>query len=398
MNSFIKKILLFGLFGLLIFAPAARGAVRVWSTSVVLIVEAFLIFLWLWRANNNGACFFKRTKLDYPILIFAILAVTSFIFSSYKHDSFYALIKLFGYIGIYYLVVNEFDHGMRKKIAWLIISIGTAISVYGILQYFGILGHGWWFPREFLASTYVNHNHLAGYLELAIPLAIVMLIRVRLITAPFLVIMTTAFILAQSRGAWFSLSVSLVAMIALFIKGGSIKRKNIIVILLLIAMAVSFVFFGKGILTERLSLLSAPEEIDSSAYTRFLIWQGTVNLIAHNPLIGCGIGDFIWAFSRFRPEGLNVQANFVHNDYLEMAAEMGILAPIIFIWMIILVISCVMKKDKVDPLKIGCATGILSLSIHGLVDFNFHIPANMLLFVIYVAIVMSTSREHEERR
>ena len=136
MNSHIKNVLLFGLSLLLIFAPVARGAVRIWSMSIVLLVEAFLIFLWLWCANNSDTYSFKRTKLDYTILAFAILAIASFIFSIYKHDSFYALIKLFGYIGIYYLIVNEFDHDMRKKLAWFIIFIGTTISAYGILQYF----------------------------------------------------------------------------------------------------------------------------------------------------------------------------------------------------------------------------------------------------------------------
>ncbi|MDD5681457.1 MAG: O-antigen ligase family protein [Candidatus Omnitrophica bacterium] len=398
MNSVIRKILLFSLSGLLIFAPAARGAVRVWSTSVVLLVEAFLIFLWLWRANNSGAYSFKRTKLDYPILIFAILAVASFIFSSYKHDSFYALIKLFGYIGIYYLVVNEFDHDMRKKLAWLIISIGSVLSAYGILQYFGILGHGWWFPREFLASTYVNHNHLAGYLELAIPLAIAMLVRVKLITAPFLVIMITAFILAQSRGAWLSLSVSLIAMVALFVKKGSIKRKNLIVLILLLAIVVSFLFFARGVISDRLSSTSTVQEYDTSTATRLLIWRGTADLIKHNPLIGCGIGDYVWAFPRFRPEGLNVQANFAHNDYLQAAAEMGILAPLLMVWIFCTIMYSVIRQDKIDLVRIGCATGILSLFLHGMVDFNFHIPANMLLFTVYVAIVMSVLHKPEERR
>lgn len=391
MNSCIKNILLFGLSLLLIFAPIARGAVRIWSASIILLVETVLIFLWLWRANNSDTYFFKRTKLDHPILIFTILAAISFIFSVYKHDSFYALIKLFGYIGIYYLVVNEFDHDMRKILAWLIISIGTMLSAYGILQYLGLLNHVWWLPQEFLAATYVNHNHFAGYLEMVIPLAIVMLVRGKLIAVPFLTIITTAFILAQSRGAWFSLSISLAAMTALFIKKISIKRKNLIVVLLLIVVVGSFVFFGKEVIAERLSSLSGMDETETSAYTRVLIWQGTVKLIVHNPLIGCGIGDFAWAFPRFRPEGLNIQANFAHNDYLEMATEMGILAPIIFVWMIVIMIYATAKRDRVDFLRIGCAAGILSLSLHGLVDFNFHIPANMLLFTIYAAIVMSPS-------
>ena len=45
---------------------------------------------------------------------------------------------------------------------------------------------------------------------------------------------------------------------------------------------------------------------------------------------GTGIGTFIWAFSAYRPEGLQAQANFAHNDYLHMASEMGV-ASLVFL-------------------------------------------------------------------
>jgi len=41
---------------------------------------------------------------------------------------------------------------------------------------------------------------------------------------------------------------------------------------------------------------------------------------------------------------------------------------------------------------LGCAIGVLSMALHGLVDFNFHIPANMILFTIYAAIIMAEGK------
>jgi O-antigen ligase len=399
-----KSFFLFMLSAILIFSPLARGAVRIWSISIVLLTEVFIIFLWLWRANNTNGYSFKRTKLDYPILALTILAIVSFIFSVYKHDSFYALLMLLGYIGIYHVIVNEFDHHRKRTLIWLIVSIGTVISGYGILQYFNIIGHSWWFPQQFLSSTYVNHNHFAGYLELVMPLAISMLIgakishmNFKLILVPMLVIMFFAFILAQSRGAWFSMTISLFVMALLFLKRGDNRLRNIILLVMIFAIAVTFIMFGKDVVSERLTSLTGPEGLEPSAETRFKIWRGTIDMIIHNPLIGCGIGDFIWVFPRYRPEGLDVTANFAHNDYLQAAAEMGLLAPLILLWMFVIVSFAVIKKEHMDPIKIGCAAGMLSLCIHGFVDFNFHIPANMLLFTVYAAIVMSTSRGYEEK-
>ncbi|MCM8760959.1 MAG: hypothetical protein NC933_02320, partial [Candidatus Omnitrophica bacterium] len=45
-------------------------------------------------------------SLDIPIAVLALLATTSFAFSIYKHDSFYALLRLFAYIGLYYVIMN----------------------------------------------------------------------------------------------------------------------------------------------------------------------------------------------------------------------------------------------------------------------------------------------------
>jgi hypothetical protein len=52
-----------------------------------------------------------------------------------------------------------------------------------------------------------------------------------------------------------------------------------------------------------------------------------------------------------------------------------------------LVIRKGLIKNNYNTVKLGCAVGILSLTLHGLVDFNFHILANMLLFVIYMAFI-----------
>ncbi|NQT23036.1 MAG: O-antigen ligase family protein, partial [Candidatus Omnitrophica bacterium] len=127
-------------------------------------------------------------------------------------------------------------------------------------------------------------------------------------------------------------------------------------------------------------------------FMRLKIWDGTTNLILHNPLIGTGIGTFVWALPGYRPEGLNVRARFAHNDYLHMPAEMGFLALPLMILILLRVIGTGLgyykKEGRIDELKLGCAIGILSLSLHGFIDFNFHIPANMILVCIYAGIVM----------
>ena len=387
-----------GLAAILIFTPIARGAVRVWSITPVLLIESFLLLLWLWRVNNDPVYRFKKTRLDLPVILFAILAAVSFIFSIYRHDSFYALLRLFGYIGIYYIVVNEFDHNMRRRIIWLVISLGSALSVYGLLQYFGLFSHFWWYPEEFLAATFVNHNHFAGYLELIMPLAAVMVFNRkgnRTILSASLVIMITAFILTQSRGAWVSLLVSLSVMGFIFMRNTVLNKKAVIIFLLVLIALFSLVYFARDVIFHRMDTVSEiAHGKEASVESRLQMWQGALRLVREDPVVGTGIGTFIWAFPRYRPEGFYALANFTHNDYLNMASEMGIAAPFLMIWIFAIIIKAgfLKKNNELNPYAFGCAIGMLSLSIHGLTDFNFHIPSNMLLFSVWAGIVMRENR------
>lgn len=394
-RSVYKYFLFATIAAIIIFAPVARGAVRIWSVSVVQIAACAAIFAWLYKAVNTDNYKIERTRIDLPVSLFLVLAAVSTVFSIYRHDSIFALFALFVYAGIYYLLVNEFDRQMMTRLLLTAAYLGGALSLYGILQYLGFLGHPWWFPQRFLSATYVNHNHFACFLELTAPLAAAFL-AMRLIGSPIVkallaasfVFMVSAFILAQSRGAWISLAVSVIVIGILSIGGRRFNARNILIIL----FAVMIVFFLASAGRELISLRMKEAFIFNgdavTQETRFKIWKGAVGIIRENPIVGTGIGTFVWAFPSFRPPALAVQANAAHNDYLEMAADMGVAAPLIFVWIISTILSTAIRKGREDPLRWACATGVLSMSLHGIVDFNFHIPANVFIFILLSAYIM----------
>lgn len=401
-ENFYKRVLWYGMAFLAVFTPIAVGGMRIWSITPVLLAELAVIFIWLWKTNNSDGHRFKKTAIDIPIFILLILAAISFVFAKYRHDSFFTLLRLFGYIGIYYVIVNEFDHAIRKGILNVVISVAASLSLFGILQYMGILGHSWWNPKEFLAATYVNHNHFAGYIELVIPttISIIMGFRTastrreandawRRIGLPIaLVVMISAFIIAQSRGAWFSLSISLFMMFAISGKKYLGSKKNLLILILIISAIMVFAYFARDMISERLETVTMPKTSDMSFGMRLAIWRGAADMIKNNILIGTGIGTFDYAFNRYRPRKLNsIRAEFAHNEYLHIASEMGVLAVFIMIWIFGTVVIKGLKSG--NPYALGCSAGILSLALHGLVDFNFHIPANMILFSVWCGIIMS---------
>ncbi|MBN2190235.1 MAG: O-antigen ligase family protein [Candidatus Aureabacteria bacterium] len=397
-------ILYLGLTFLVVFPPVARGgSVRIWSITPVLLVIVLLVFLWLMRVVNSDVTLNVSgcpSVLNIAILCFTLLAAISFYFSIYKHDSFYALLRLLCYAGLFYLIIGNYSRPLRRYLTAVIILTATGLSIYGLLQYFGLFPHNWWGPPAFLASTYVNHNHFSGYLELAIPLTLGVVIRyknikpaTKLFIFEALVIMAATFIFARSRGAWTGLSFALLFMMMVLAKRGKFRIRYVAIILISVLIVFSVIFAGHYRDSAVAERSGNPEDIsvsdtgEASMKARFIMWKGTFDMIKANPVVGTGIGTYMWGFSRYRPEGFNSRANFAHNDYLHLTAEMGVVA--LPLMLIILGIIIYKGFTSMNPVIIGCAAGILSLSIHGLVDFNFHIPANMIIFIIYMAFIMA---------
>lgn len=404
-----------GLIAVMVFSPLARGTVEIWSITPVELGIFLLVFIWLWRASNREGKFIK-TRIDLPIWLFIGLAAVSFVFSIYKYVSFLDMMRLFMYVGVFYLVVNNFDRAMSLRLAITVIVMAAAMSVFGLAQYFLGVDNSWWRPENFLASTYVNHNHFAGYLEMAMPLTVAftlalkkdkvsskskfMMLRIGLILS--LVFMLVALLLAQSRGAWLSLTISLIVMNIILVKRRVLPKWALYIFLFIIFVAVAYILGGTDDVAYR---FRSVEQINNESFLggREKIWKGSIKMIADNPIIGTGIGTFVWGLPQYRPEGLKSRAHYAHNDYLHMMAEMGILALPLMLWMIFVVVSTGFRwydsnnshKNSLgltEAVVLGSAVGILSLSLHGLVDFNFHIPANMLVVSIMSGIIMRRAK------
>jgi len=406
-KSVYKKILWFGIALILVFSPLARGGIALWAITPVQAIVACLVFAWLWRFNNEKKRFI-RTRLDLPLVLFFILAVVSFVISDYKYASALEAARLLTIGGIFYLGVNNFRRSMSLKIVTLVIAVAAGASLFGLAQYFLGLQHSWWRPARFLAATYVNHNHFAGYLELATPLAIGLFFGIRrddvssdfkfksykLGLAISLVVMILALIFSQSRGAWISLLASLLVMNIVLIKRKVLKKQSLIFFFLIFILLAAFIIGGYDSVAKRAESLEDVRE-ENALNFRMKIWQGTASMIKDNFLTGTGIGTFVWRFPAYRPTRMRTRTYYAHNEYLHMMAEMGVLALPVMLWIIAIVIGSGLRirRDSrlTEGMVLGAAIGILSLALHGLIDFNFHIPANMIVVSCLAGIIMRRS-------
>ena len=80
--------------------------------------------------------------------------------------------------------------------------------------------------------------------------------------------------------------------------------------------------------------------------------------------------------------------NHLHNDYVEVMAETGLIGSIWALLFLLLLFWFARPRSEVqkDPfhqaVRMGAVVGCAGLLVHSLVDFNFHIPSNALLFFL----------------
>ena len=394
--------LLLGL--ILIFAPLLRGAVMPQVFIPIYIVVLTALLLGIFKVFSSKEVIVRRTSLDIPLLFMLIVYAAAMINSRYVYGSIMELARLMILAGIFYTVINfvREEQDIKKILNLVLISAGL-IALAGIMQYMGAVNKSWWDNSRFLSAAFVNHNHFAGYMELAIPLSIGMVLLERDLAkkafyAYIFLILTTAFLLSMSRGGWLSLSISLAFMAVVIFKRG---RTRLIILMTVLFLATLTIFvFNTVDLSLLFRRISSYRELDFSG--RLEIWKGTLDMIKGHPFLGAGPGTFIYNFPRYRPAGLNMLINYSHNDYLQVASETGIAglgAMVFIIWGIVkkgLNTHYTAKTPFKVWVSISIVTGILAMAIHGIGDFNFYIPSNAILFTVFSALIFNINSVKEK--
>jgi O-antigen ligase len=343
------------------------------------------------------------TPLDLPFLILIILSILSTFFSLHFRTSFWATTLLLTYIVIFYLLIHTIQtRSQLRHLIYLIIGIAVFLSIFGFFKRAGINPFPWWdytdLPQRVrLTATFGNPDHLAGYMEMAIPLLLGLFL-FRYMTAKrfLLVFMTflllTALILTLSRGAWFGMLTGLLFMAICLLFDRYFTHKRLIIGLMGGTLAVALIVLASTPVVERI-LTMTEDGIGPNLQTRMRVWSCTTDVIAEYPLIGTGPGTYALSFIKYQPAGLTTQFTMAHNDYLHFVSEAGLPLIAIIAWMIIALYRKGFQKLKnpsrlVRGTTLGAMSGITAILVHSFVDFNLHIPSNALLFTVLAALVV----------
>jgi len=322
-----------------------------------------------------------------------------------------------------------------EKIRTLILAlvgVGSFEAFYGLFEYWSGRQNIFWYKKvyylEEVTGTYINHNHFAGLMELTIPLTIAVFTieysrhfvggKTRFLSilkglsvgtscklAGLLIatgVMFVALVLSKSRVGLVASIFSLVVMVGLVQrKRRSHSRVLLTAIGLILITGLAALRFDRGPI-ERFAWWQDEAQI------RFNLWKDSIKIVLDFPLLGRGLGTFREVIPYYRSQLDFVKISdapqgafwhHAHNDYLQLLIECGVVGFLIMAWGLTRtarhLLSGLARATDPEIATMGYAliAGMTALLIHSFSDFNFHIPANALIFSVLLGLCLVLAKE-----
>jgi O-antigen ligase len=295
-----------------------------------------------------------------------------------------------------------------RGIAWL----GLALSCVAIAQRAAGANrmYGLWAPIETGATPYgpfVNRNHAATWLLMAIPLSLgYLLARLRQSDAPrharvsaasidsrtvWLLVSASAMVLALALSLSRSGILALPLALALTLAGArrrfdSVKRRWLAAAAVVGALAVA-TFADVGAVVMRFS-----EAVTPGSTGRLAIWRDTMRLVADGWLTGSGAGTYELAMRAYQTGERTYYYNQAHNHYLQVAAEGGLLLIVPVLVSLVALAALARRRLHADRsgvfwIRSGAAAGLAGVAVQSMWETGLALPANALLAAVSAAIL-----------
>ncbi len=293
-------------------------------------------------------------------------------------------------VGLYVASLDFSDDAIREKIDSAILWASLAAGIYGALQKFGLDFIAWgmeWPGRP--ASTFGNPNFAAGWWVMIVPFFAGRFFAQKenrwgsgLVAALGLLNLFWG----RTLGAWAALAVAIAIVGGVWIAGKKLNIKKIVSLPILIVLGAAAFGTAFWISAQRM-----PDH--QSIQERILKWRTAERIIADHPLTGVGAGNVKVHFALYQAEVsrsmnrslIGTSESNVHNEYLQITAETGLIGLIAFISIFAVWFYRRAKDADLDAQDIGVSASVLSFLFYSVTNFPFRITPNACLLIYLLA-------------
>lgn len=323
-----------------------------------------------------------------------------------------SLLMLIPTLAVFLSAVSLPDQ-LVKRLVYVFLLMASVQGVLGLIQYasddlffvFGMDYHG-----RMAQGMYVNRDHFAALMEMALPMALALMLYSVGRTA------------IDRRNGGFGSSVNrvvLFAFVALVIFLAAVfsrSRTGVLLVLLLVLLssvvfsrhlggkqsvgwASVFAVIAGGVamsvgLIPVLNRFIAQDPLEDG---RWPIFETTLTVIREFFPLGSGPGTYAEMYRAFQPAEQAFFANHAHNDYLELLVEMGAAGAFIIAGFLIVYFYGWLRLRKnswnrMRFLQVAAGLSIFAILLHSLLDFNLHTPANFVVFAFLCGVFFRTGK------
>ncbi|MDO8240573.1 MAG: O-antigen ligase family protein [Candidatus Moranbacteria bacterium] len=302
-----------------------------------------------------------------------VLIISGLLISTIYNDAYrvgFGIIKSWFVVPIIFAFVAVKTLGKAKKETVLNVIYLSALGVACVSLAYFFLGLVTFDGR--LQAFFNSPNYLAMFLTPAIVIGVAKLAENKKLYGTSLLIMLISLYLTFSYAAWLALFSSLVI---LFLKK-EVETRHGLVSTKISKKLFWVAFFGLSIIflqigSDKMQNLTHVDSRSSLA-SRAMIWRSAGKMIADNPIVGIGPGNFqnkYLAYQQYFPPYLEWAVPQPHNIFLAFWLQAGILGLVGFIYLMsVWFIDVFRKKDDVSIVCMAIMTGII---IHGLFDTTY---------------------------
>ena len=436
---------LWGLFGPAESRPRANGTLAIGLALLVAAVVLQLVPLsrqTLLALSPAADTFLRRYDIAYATLLASGRAVAHPL-SIEPAQTRLGLMLLLG-LGVFLLGLTRTLDGfkLRRLLPGLII-LGVVLAMIGIIQKPLFTGkiYGFWTPRAGPVlytpgggpfGPFVNRNHFAGWMLMALPLAFGYFAgmvargthgakpgwRERMVSFSSrdaneailvgfaIVVMALSLVMTLSRSGFtcFMTAIAISGLAVARHQAGRSRRAFALIYLALVAiLSVSWV--GLDAITARFQAVTGQDDFRF----RLNAWRDALRIYHAFIKTGTGLNTYGVAtmfYQTFQTETVHFAE--AHNDYLQYLAEGGLLLVIPTLVLIGLFIREVRRRfrEGLDDstgywLRLGAVTGLVAISLQEIVEFSLQMPGNAALFTLLCGIAVrkaSRSRPNQARK
>jgi O-antigen ligase len=311
------------------------------------------------------------------------------------------------------------DH-LRRTVEALTIA-AVVLALAGIVQkplYNGKV-FGVWEPelgaRPF--GPFVNKNHFAGWMLMALPLTMALLcaglqqglrhvkpgLRHRILwlsspeanrlilIAAAAMLMAMSLIMTLSRSGISALAVSLVLTGWLVSRGfAGRSRRATVVLYLFVLTATTVAWAGADSVVQRFSRTNWSE-----FNNRRGAWADAIDVWSSFRVAGTGVNTYPVAARFYQTHDFDRFFGEAHNDYLQILAEGGLIVAVPVALCLLIVGVEVFRRGRADLpattswwLRRGAVTGLIAIGLQESVEFSLQMPGNAALFAVLCAIAL----------